>query len=347
MRLSRTICLILAGIGLVAPVSAGEVLQSSRDVRGLWALSDGPRTLVGSPGGYEVSIELPPGAVLSDLEPTESGWVAAGRLPFGDRGSDLLVLQESPGGADLLPAPQPGPGRYRGQPVLLIEGSRLVGLVWAEGNGHRELEIWAAPWRDGEWGIPERVSPRGPGSQLAPAAAVLEDGSWLVVWAAHDGTDDEIVWSRRQAGVWSKPQRVHSDNDVPDITADLIAIEGGALVAWSWFDGNDYRLRTARLTDDTWTEFEVMGGKGSGGPGLMQTEEGVWLLYQTVEPASWTVLELDRSGIGRRRATVMKETNDRPLLFVSEDQQPRLRWPRFVDRSSVEAEYLLHWQELE
>ena len=346
MRLSRTICLMLVGVGLVAPVSAGEVLQSSQGVGGLWALRDGPRTVVGSPDGHEVSIELPPGAVLNDLEPTEGGWVAVGRVPDGDRGSDLLILRESPVGADLLPVPPPGPGRYRGQPVLLVNSGRLVGLVWAEGNGHRELEIWAAPWRDGEWAIPERVSPQGPGSQLAPAATILEDGSWLVVWAAYDGTDDEIVWSRRQAGIWSKPQRLHPDNDVPDIIPNLIAIEDGALAAWSWFDGNDYRLLTVRLANDTWTAPEIIGGKGSGDPGLMQSAEGVWLLFKTVEPASWTVLELDRKGTARRRATLMEKSNDRPVLFVGEDARARLRWPRLAGRASPEIEYVLEWQEL-
>ena len=199
--------------------------------------------------------------------------------------------------------------------------------VWAAGNAPRELEIWASAWQDGEWVSPQLVSPVGPGSQVAPVGTVLEDGSWLLIWTAFDGLDDEIVWSRRAAGRWTRPEPIHADNDVPDLSPDVAPIDGGALAVWSWFDGNDYRLKTARWLEGGWQESAAFGAKGSGEPGLMRTDNGLLLLYQSVEPASWSVVDLDRAGSVRRTAMVFEETNQRPLLLPGETETGILRWP--------------------
>jgi len=304
-----------------------EALPSAGQGGSLWTMRD----------GAEIRVGLPPGASIRDLEPTADGWVAAGRLPTAD-GTDLLIVERDEAGADLLPVPQRGSGRYRGQPVLLLERRQLVGLAWAEGDGPRELEIWAAAWRDGEWGPSEMVSPRGPGSQLAPAGAVLEDGSWLLVWTAYDGQDDEIIGSRRVGGLWTRPEPIHAGNEVPDLTPDLMPIDGGALAVWSWFDGNDYRLKSARWVAGSWLEAGAFGAKGSGEPGLTQTDDRILLLYQSVEPASWTVLEFDQAGIERRAAVVYRETNERPWLLLERAGDDLLRWPA-GDRA-------LEWQDL-
>ena len=204
---------------------------------------------IGRSSGAEMQVALPPGAFIRDLEPTAKGWVAAGRLPAGE-GTDLLILEGGPDGTELLPVPRRGSERFRGQPVLFLEGRELVGLAWAAGDGSQELEIWAAGWQEGEWGLPEQVAARGPGSQVAPAGAVLEDGSWLLVWTAFDGQDAEIVGSRRVDGRWTEAEPIHPGNEVPDLKPELVALDDGALAAWSWFDGRDYRLKFARWQEE-------------------------------------------------------------------------------------------------
>ena len=163
-----------------------EVLQSAAQAGRLWATRVGAEIRLGTMGAGEMQVELPPGASIRDLEPTAKGWLAAGRLPTAN-GTDLLLVEGGEKGADLLPVPQRGPGRYRGQPVLLLEDRQLVGLAWAAGDGPRELEIWAAAWQDGDWGPPELVSAKGPGSQVAPAGAVLEDGRIFISSTMIDG----------------------------------------------------------------------------------------------------------------------------------------------------------------
>lgn len=329
---------LLCVFGVLAGFPArAEIVQSAGGSGGLWAMRDGAQLRISAAAGQELEVELPPGASIRELEPTADGWLAAGLLPTSG-GSDLLLIEGGEQPTDLLPVPERGTGRYRGQPVLFLESQRLVGLAWAEGNGPREMEIRASLWQDGTWGPPELVSPQGPGSQVAPVGVVLEDGSWLLLWAAFDGQDDEIVASRRFGGRWSPPEPIHDANDVPDLMPDLVPIDGGALAVWSWFDGNDYRLKTARWLGEVWRDVQVSGGKGSGESRLMLGEDRILLLFSSVEPSVWTILEMDRGGNGRRIAVVPRETYERPLLLAGGEDGAILRWS--------EGDRVLEWRDL-
>jgi len=337
VRNPSSILLFCAGCTLLACPSEAQVLQSTSQNGLVWTAREGAETRIHLASGEDIRVELPPGASIRDLEPTTDGWMAAGRLPTG-RGSDLLILVDEGDGADLLPVPEGSGARYRGQPVLFLEDGRFVGLAWTEGEGPREFEIWAADWQDGQWGLAQRVSPKGPGSQVAPSGSVLEDGSRLLVWAAFDGEDDEILWSQQRGGRWTPPRRIHLENDVPDLMPAIVSTESGALVVWSWFDGNDYRLKSARWVDGAWLESGAFGGKGSGNVGLIESDDGILLLYQSVKPAEWTVLDLDLSGIPRRVAGVMEESNERPLVVVEDEGETLLRW--------LQGDRRLEWRDL-
>jgi len=173
---------------------------------------------------------------------------------------------------------------------------------------------------------------------VAPAGAVLEDGSWLLVWTAFDGQDSEVVFSRRVDEHWTSPEPIHEPNGVSDLTPDVVSIVGGALVAWSWFDGNDYRLKTARWLEGRWQESQAFGGKGSGEPRFFKTSDRILLLFPSVEPMAWSVLDLDKTGSRRREAVVFEDTYERPLLLLGESAAGVLRWPS--------ADRILDWPEL-
>jgi len=345
MRTSDRIITLLGVAVLAASASGAGVFQATREGGELYAVQGRETLRIGRLGGIEEEVEIPPGASIQDLEPTRSGWLAAGHSPTPE-GTELLVLEQSEGTISSLPVPQVLGAKLSGQPILLIQDDSLVGLVWAAGNELRGLEIWAAEWLYGKFADPELVSPQGPGSQLAPRGVVLDDGSWLVVWAAFDGEDDEIVWSRRIQGEWTKPARVAGDNAVPDITPALAAIDGGALLAWSWYDGNDYRMKTSRFLTGTWTGPRSFGERGSLYPSLIQTDEGGLLLYKTVEPASWTVLAFDRQGTASRRAVIPVDVEERPLLAIDEGDGALLRWQAADGTFDLERDRAAAWQEL-
>jgi len=345
VRTLGKIIALLGVAGLAASASLAGVLQATREGGELYAVQGRESLRIGRLGGAEEEVQVPAGASIHDLEPTSTGWLAAGHSRNGE-GTGLLLLEEREGTIGLLPVPQVADARLSGQPILLIGDDRLAGLVWAAGNELRGLEIWAAEWLHGKWGEPELVAAQGPGSQVAPRASVLDDGTWLVVWAAFDGEDDEIVWSRRTQGEWTEPARVAADNAVPDITPALATIDGGALLAWSWYDGNDYRLKTARFLDGNWTEPGSFGERGSLYPSLVEADESRLLLYKTVEPASWTVLELDRQGVAKRRAVIAEDVEDRPLVAIDEDRGALLRWQADDGRFDLARDRAAAWQEL-
>lgn len=342
----QTKIITLLGVAvLAASASPAGVLQATRGGGELYAVQGVDSLRIGRLGGPEEAIAVPEGTSLHDLVPTPSGWMAAGHKAT-ENGTELLLLEEVEGTINLLPSPDVAGARLSGQPILLIQDDALTGLVWAAGNELRGLEIWAADWLHGKWGEPELIASKGPGSQVAPRALVLEDGTWLVVWAAYDGEDDEIVWSRRIQGAWSKPARVAADNAVPDITPRLLAVDGGALLAWSWYDGNDYRMKTSRFTGGEWSKPEIFGEKGSLYPSVIQTENGGLLLYKTVEPATWTVLAFDRQGVATRRAVVSDDAEDRPLLAIDKGHGALLRWQSRDGRLDMTRDLAAAWQEL-
>ena len=343
MHRLASICLLAVPVALIARAAPAQVRQSSTTDGALWVVTDGATSRLNGPAG-EVRLDLPAGATIDDIEAVRNGWLATGRYPAAD-GSELLLIAGDPGGSDLLPIPPRTAGRYRGRAVLAIDRGELVGLIWLEGDGVRELAVRAADRTAGGWGESELVSPRGPGSQVAPQVTVLADGSWLLVWAAYDGFDDEIVWSRRESKRWSAAQRLYPDNDVPDITPKIVATAGGALAVWSRFDGNDYRLQLARFADAFWAPPTMMGGKGSGDPLLVRYGAGALLLFQTVETRSWWVIELDAAGGFERLAEVAEDTYEKPVL-LTDDGRPRLVWPELESAPRPRLEVPLVWREL-
>ena len=72
-------------------------------------------------------------------------------------------------------------------------------------------------------------------SDLAPSA-VLVEGSPLLVWSAIESqsSDSDIYFSKWQQGAWSTPQRVHGENNHPDMIPKLSVDQSGA-VKLSWW----------------------------------------------------------------------------------------------------------------
>jgi len=325
-----------------SPATAGDLVQATTD-GSLYLLGRGENARLGVVGSDEQELELPAGARIYDLAVTIDGWVATGSLPSADD-FDLLVLQDREGQRDLLAPPADRRGRYRVQAVALVDDGHLAGVAWIEGDQQDVFEVRAAVWDGANFGPPEVVSPVGPGAQLALEGAVLDDGSWLLVWAAVDGEDDEILWSVRRQESWSTPSRLHRDNSVPDITPALVAIDGGALVAWSWFDGNDYRLRQARFDGESWGEPEVFGERGSLEPGYTVHGESLRLLYQTIAPPTWTVVELDRTGTKTRRAVWKGDIVERPLVLAGDEVEAGLQWPPGAEGLDGERQQAVPWE---
>lgn len=305
------LCLaLLAGAAAPAAAAPGTAAQSA--VVEPVLLSGRGELRVADPGGETLRAPLPEGVELSAVAPLgPDRWLAAGTRD----GSALILARGEGGEVRRVAAPEAG-GALVASPVALASGGELLGLAWLAGPDPQRLEVRFAPWTGGglpgdpadermsEWGAPEVVAGAAPGSQLALAGAVLRDGSALLVWSAHDGEDDEILWSLRSGSRWSETARLAGDNAVPDIVPAVAPLGEGALAAWSRFDGREYRLVTSRWTGDGWSAPEAAAPPGSLYPTLRAAGDGATLLYLDARRRGWAALRLDAGGRVTGRAVL-------------------------------------------
>lgn len=257
---------------------------------------------VAAPAGEGFRAPLGEGVEIHALAPLGGdAWLAAGTRD----GSTLILLRGEDGEARRVPAPEAGEP-LASSPVPLASGGELLGLAWLAGGDPQGLEVRFAPWTGGslpgdgasisEWGAPETVAGPAPGSQTALAGTVLRDGSLLLLWAAFDGEDDEILWSLRSGGRWSEPARLAEDNAVPDIVPAVAPLTGGAVAAWSRYDGREYRLVVSRFDGRAWSAPEPAAPPGSLYPSLRPAADGAELRYLDARSGAWRSLHLDGSG---------------------------------------------------
>lgn len=275
--------------------------------------------------GRRVALPLAATARIHSFQAIDDQWMVAG-VDEAAAGSQRLALLRGRGETqpERLPAPRTGDAAGLREPTLLVDAAGLCGLAWLEGEAITRLAVRAARWVDGRWEEPQTIAPPGPGSQLAVSATVLADGSWLLVWAAYDGTDDEIMWSRGSGDAWTTPARVGADNEVPDITPHLVATPGGALLAWSRYDGDGYRATLAGFDGSAWSEPRTVGPRGSLYPTL--SDGGRLMMFQKAAPRGWAVAELDPVGRVVRHAEVGTMRPDPPIIDKVTDQEISLVW---------------------
>jgi hypothetical protein len=328
-RLRGLLCLLFFYGSLAAAVAQEDPVQAARE--GLVLIPQGTSARLELPGGGRLSVSLPERAEVSSLAATDGGWVAAGSFPDAAGRQRLFLLTGDDKSFRTLPEPLGQTGIQRRGPVLLVDGGRLAGLAWLEGDGIRSLAVRAAAWNGRAWQASQWVSHPGPGSQLALTGAVLADGAWLLAWSAFDGTADEIVWSQRVGSSWLPVRRLSAPNAVPDITPALTATAGGgALIAWSRFDGHGYQMRMARFERGEWAGEHAAGPSGSLYPAFLGTSDRPRLLYLEAAARSWSVLDMDAAGKVLAKASLSSPSRSlsRPVVdSPGGSGSVRLRWP--------------------
>ncbi len=318
----------------VPSLAQTDALQASRG-GDVWVLfPSGEAARLETPGGKSLRLPLPARAEASSLAVLDgswAGWTAAGSFLDEQGGRRLFLLAGDDQTSRALPEPPGQSGRERRFPVLLADGGKLAGMAWLEGDDARSFAVRASSWNGRRWSAPQTVSAPGPGSQIGLAGTVLADGSWLLAWSAFDGEDNEIVWSRRLGGRWLPPAAVSAGNSVPDITPALTASAasaasgGGAVIAWSRYDGEGYSLVLSRFTGQEWRD-ERAGPPGALYPSFSGDADRSRLLFFTAQPRGWGALEIDASGKVLRRATVTAPFAERPVVEAASGEL-RLRWP--------------------
>jgi|GEM_PF-2133128 len=305
---SATCAVVLALVLTAFAAPAGATPWAEPPVR----LVSGVQALrVAVAAGEQLEVPLAPGVRFGAVKAAEGGCVAAGVR----NESALLLIHADLSGPSSAPdrlrwgepermvTPTPG-GHYVAEPLPLTFGNDLRGMLWLAGDGPRSTSVLFAEWLGDHWGPTEVVSPPGKGSQIALAATALGDGSFLAVWSAYDGSDDEIVWSRYRDRSWSRPAPVAADNWVPDITPAVTDLGGRAVAVWSHYEAGGYRLVMSRLDGDQWSKPRPFAAAGSLFPRFDHSADGTLLLYRDARSGVWNVLKLDRDLRTTARASI-------------------------------------------
>jgi hypothetical protein len=332
-RLFLTLILAMAGPSLLTGQGT-RILQPTSNEQGWILVSSQGRATVEQPGGRRKQLRLRSQEILTDFAETGAGWAAAGTHTT-DKKKRIVVLEQSASGLQRIPDPASQTERMRLQPRLMIEKDELGGLAWLEGREPGSLSVRSANWTGSEWEPVEVVSLPIKGSQTGLTSTVLADGSWLLVWAAFDGHDDDIYWSQKQGTNWTSPTRLTGNNNWPDITPELIATRTGALVAWSRFDGNDYRLTISRFDGTRWGAPQTVGDRGSVDPQLTTSGGRTYLLFNSASTATWSVLEIQPSGRVGRRASLPGPGDEMPVLTWTSSYQVGLRSPSIRETTAL------------
>lgn len=304
--------LLLALLLLAAPSGAAgsTLLQPSSGERGLQVALDGGRAWLLRPNGQRLRLPLRRGETIEELVEFDNGWAATGARAALDRVELVVVIDGSAGVERLRNVPEPI-GALRVKPVPMASAGAFEGLAWLEGDSPTSYEVRVAEWDGGAWSAPVTVS-SARGGQAGLVGTVLDDGRWLLVWSAFDGSDSDLYWSLGDRGRWTTPRRLAPDNRVPDVTPSLVRVPGGALVVWAQPDGANYRLRAARFGDG-WAKPGRIGPDHASKPRFAElTGIGRFLLYRA--GGAWSTLEVDAGGRELRRATIADERSERPVL---------------------------------
>ncbi|MEM7583264.1 MAG: hypothetical protein AAF560_07780 [Acidobacteriota bacterium] len=336
---SSALLLLLPLLLAAPPVDAlGHALKTAGG-DALLVSADG-KAFVQRAGGQKVELPLPKGSRVSALHtarPTEgeAAWLAAA-VARVDGQPQLRLIEGKGDAASVQPAPQVAPVKQLMQPTFVAAAERVHALVWLAGDAHHKMAVQAARrLADGSWDATQTLSPPGKGTQIALTTAVLADGSWLVAWAAFDGTDDEILWSRYSAEGWSKPQPVAAGNAVPDITPSLYPTADGALIAWSRYDGDAYRVNVARFDGTAWSAPTVAGPPGSTSAVFSSVDQPI-LVYRRPAEGAWAAMALDATGKVRHDAALVSAKSRRPAVASVSAEAIAFEWPS-VERREVSA----------
>ncbi len=347
-RSMRTVPSWLLPVLLAGSPAAAQLWQARGQSGDLLLLSSRQGSVLQRADGSRVELPLASTASVTSLAAVPGGdgaerfYAAAVDGSGADR--RLFVLEGTAGKLEALGVPEVREAPELREPALLVDETGLRALAWFEGPAPRRQTLRLARRVAGGWQSPETVSPRVAGSQMALAVAYTGKGVWILAWAAYDGGDDEILWSRFSlAEGATPPERLAEDNEVPDIVPSLLHTAEGTLAAWNRYDGAGYRLHLARYDGRAWTAPAAVAPRGSLYPTLHATERGTLLFYQRAVPRGWVVAELDRSGNVTRTASLTTRNAERPALLAATAVEVSLLWLGKEDQANEVAK--LRWSE--
>jgi hypothetical protein len=323
------VLIFCSGVPATGETPVYKLIQPIQDQSGAVLRSRPGRAYLERSNGYRKALPLRHDEILTTLTELPAGWIAAGTKQNG-RSGDLVLISIEGSRAKRLVPPGGEASLFRLRPTILLSDSVLHGLSWLEGPDIRSMAVHIALKDPQGWSDIVEVPGRPGRGQTGLAAVSLVDGSSLLVWAEFDGTDDDLFFSRLVGDSLSTPRRIVANNAVPDITPSLVATDDEVLLAWSQLEDGNYRIKISRFEGESWSSPRTFGPPGAQRPELRRTGETLSMIYRQAWPRRWIVTELGFDGRSERRAGVLENFLDPPVIGRVDDETIELKWDHIL-----------------
>ncbi|MEJ2212346.1 MAG: hypothetical protein P8129_25440, partial [Anaerolineae bacterium] len=197
--------------------------------------------------------------------------------------------------------------------------------------------------------------PEAPIDVLGLTAAADASGRTWAVWAADDGRDSELFYSRWDGDSWASARAVHASPDTWESGPSLaIAPDGTAWLAWTSASREDSDVYLSRWLGSRWSEPQVLD-RGSAlaadEPALAAAPDGTfwlaWVGEATPDNDEVYVAFWDGRAWAPSQHVSGPDLRDglydrQPCLAVGPDGRPWLAWAGHQDGPDDEI-YASHW----
>jgi hypothetical protein len=207
--------------------------------------------------------------------------------------------------------------------------------VWQQHDGTR-FNIWARRYdASAGWGVPQPIDSND-GDATVPQVALDANGNATAVWRQLVGTHAGIWASRTNAGAWSKPDLIETDNlgftFAPQVAVDA---KGNAMVVWQQFDSVRYHIKSNRFVVgsgwSTTTPVENNTTSNAADPQIAMDANGnavaVWLQAIDANQKVWA--NRYTQGVGWSKPEPLESDNG------SIDTEPQVAMDKFGNATAV------------
>jgi hypothetical protein len=135
------------------------------------------------------------------------------------------------------------------RPSLCFDGDGRLWVIWAQQELYEaNFDLYARPFKNGDWGRLERLSsaPEGDFNQQVKRGP---DGTIHLVWQGFRAGQSDIFYLSFDGSRWSQPVKV-STSDRNDWAASIAVGKDGAVwVAWDSYESGNYDVLLRPITD--------------------------------------------------------------------------------------------------
>jgi hypothetical protein len=224
-------------------------------------------------------------AVVSNSENPEEVWMVWTSYS-GRRDRLHLAWRDPETGEWGASNPVPGVTGDVWRPSLAYDGDGWLWVVWAQQELYEaNFDLYARPFKDGQWGRLERLT-SAPEGDFSQSVARGPDGSLHVAWQGFRKGTSDILYMRYSGGAWSQPVEVSASKANDWAPSLAVAGDGTAWVAWDSYEAGSYDVSLRPIVDGVPGAIRQVAATGlfEARPSVAVDGDGrVWVAYEVGE----------------------------------------------------------------